>query len=221
MPTLLDLIDELAAAVTRFLTDVATESCAGHEPAAPFIDVSPTSYARVDTALMYDLGITRGTTPDRYSPSALVNREQMAAFLGRLWRLFHPDATPTVDLPFVDVSEWNFAYDDIRLMYELEITRGSSLTEYSPRDSVTREQMAAFLGRMWRALHPDHDPADVPPHQFLDIGAGSYANDDVSLMAWLGITAGTSATTYEPGAPVTREQMAAFMARLVRAAGEG
>ena len=212
---------ELATAIAQFGADVAAVPCAGHEPAAPFSDISPASYARIDAALMYDLGITRGTSTDRYSPNALVNREQMAAFLGRLWRLFHPDAVPTVDIPFQDVGAWNFAFDDIRLMYELEITRGSSETEYSPNVGVTREQMAAFLGRMWRALHPDHDPADVPHHEFVDIAPSSYADDDVSLMAWLGITTGTSDTTYAPGAYVSREQMAAFMARLVRAAGEG
>lgn len=227
LQAILDTPDEpvgaaLDTAVEQFYTDVAAEPCASHKPTAPFVDINPTSYARTDIALIYDLVITTGTSPTTYAPGDEVTREQMAAFLGRLWRLFHPDAAPTVEMPFDDVDESSYAYDDIRLLFELEITTGTLPGTYSPADSVTREQMAAFLGRLWRALHPDHDPTDVPAHGFVDIAETSFAYDDVSLIAWLAITTGTSPDTYSPADFVTREQMAAFLARLIRAtlAGE-
>ena len=64
---------------------------------------------------------------------------------------------------------------------------------------------------------PDADvaePAEEPP--FEDIPENSYAYDDIALIATLGITTGTTPTTYDPDLPVTREQMAAFLARLYR-----
>lgn len=222
----LDIPDEpvggtLDAAVEQFLAELAAEPCASHTPSAPFTDINAASYARVDIALIHDLAITTGTSPTTYSPADSVTREQMAAFLGRLWRLYHPDAEPTAEMPFGDVAESSFAYDDIRLLVELELTTGTSPTTYSPGDAVTREQMAAFIGRLWRALHPEHDPDVVPGHSFIDVHDESFADDDISLIAWLGITTGTSATTYGPTDFVTREQMAAFLARFIRAVFDG
>jgi hypothetical protein len=45
----------------------------------------------------------------------------------------------------------------------------------------------------------------------------SFAKDSVARIYGLGITTGTTATTYSPADPVTREQMASFLARLFRA----
>ena len=78
--------------------------------------------------------------------------------------------------------------------------------------------MASFLARLWRSLHPSFDESVVETHPFVDVDEGSFAYDDISLIFHLGITTGTSETTYAPGENVTREQMAAFLARLIRAA---
>ena len=48
--------------------------------------------------------------------------------------------------------------------------------------------------------------------------AGSFAADDIARIYGIGITTGTSATTYSPGDHVTREQMAAVLSRLYTAA---
>ena len=126
-----------------------------------------------------------------------------------------PVPTPS-EMPFDDVSESSFAYDDIALIYGLGITTGTSATTYSPDDYVTREQMAAFIGRLWRNLGR-LCPSALSP--FVDIGAASFASDDVNCLYGLGITTGTSATAYSPDDFVTREQMAAFLGRLWRNLG--
>jgi len=78
---------------------------------------------------------------------------------------------------------------------------------------VTREQMAAFLARLWRALGRTF-PADVST-PFTDI-YGSFAETDIGCIRSLGITRGTSPTTYSPKDQVSREQMAAFLSRTIR-----
>jgi hypothetical protein len=81
--------------------------------------------------------------------------------------------------------------------------------------------MAAFLARLHRLLTPTQpDDADAlatePTSPFDDVDPTSFAYDDIALIADLGITTGTSPSTYSPDDPVTREQMAAFLARLHR-----
>jgi hypothetical protein len=98
------------------------------------------------------------------------------------------------------------------------VTTGTSATTYSPKDNVTREQMASFLARLYGALTGGLAPVVSTP--FTDLAtASAFAREDIARIYGLGITTGTSATTYSPKDNVTREQMASFLARLFRVAG--
>lgn len=212
------------------------------EPPHPFGDVDTVSFAYNDITLLFDLAVTTGTSETTYSPDHDVTREQMAAFLGRMWRILAPaepeplggagqpeppTSLPYEMFPFDDVDPDSFAYDDIALIFELGITTGTGETTYSPADVVTREQMAAFLARMWDLLNPEDPSAETlelqsfpapDPYPFDDVDASSFAYGTIAQIAQLGITTGTSETTYSPSDDVTREQMAAFLARLYRLA---
>ena len=69
--------------------DHGDESVCHPSPPQPFGDVPTTSFAHDDIACIHALGITTGTSPTTYSPAATVTREQMGAFLARLWRAIH------------------------------------------------------------------------------------------------------------------------------------
>ena len=113
---------------------------------------------------------------------------------------------------FTDVAETSFAYNDVACIYALEVTTGTGATTYSPRDPVTRAQMASFLARLYERLNGAAAPVVATP--FTDVAKGSSASDDVGRIYGLKNTTGTSDTTYSPTAPVTRAQMASFLARL-------
>ncbi len=91
------------------------------------------------------------------------------------------------------------------------ITKGCnppSNTKFCPASPVTRAQLAAFLGR---AL--DLPPA--PPSGFVDT-VGLVFEHDIDRIAAAGITVGCNPPAndrYCPEAPVSRGQMAAFLAR--------
>ena len=197
------------------------------EPPHPFTDVDTDSFAYDDIALLYELAITEGTDTASYSPGQTVDREQMAAFLARIWRILSPDTVPATapdgEYPFDDVDPSSFAYDDIRLIFGLGITTGTGQTTYSPGREVSREQMAAFLNRLYELADADlataHAPEPEPivgAYPFEDVAPSSFAYDDIADIYQLGITTGTSASTYSPAERVDREQMAAFLARVYR-----
>jgi S-layer homology domain len=181
----------------------------------PFTDVSATSFAKDDIPCIFGLDVTTGTTATTYSPDDFVTREQMAAFLARLYRETTGEACSGGTTPFTDVSATSFAKDDIPCIFGLGITTGTTATTYSPDDFVTREQMAAFLARLYRKV-TDPACAGGTATPFTDISATSFAKDDIPCIFGLGITTGTTATTYSPDDFVTREQMAAFLGRLWR-----
>ena len=192
--------------------------CDDLETQTPFVDVLESSPAAQAIACIYALGITTGTTPTTYSPGANVNRAQMASFLARLYKATTGTEAPIADTPFTDVATTSPTYNDIGRIYGLSITTGTSPTTYSPGANVTRAQMASFLARLYKATTETDAPiADTP---FTDVATTSSAYNDIGRIYGLGITTGTTPTTYSPATNVTRAQMASFLAGLYKATTE-
>jgi secreted trypsin-like serine protease len=176
-----------------------------------FIDVG-SSFATNDIGCIFALEVTTGTSPTTYAPSAFVTRDQMAAFIARLYRAITGNECGIGPTPFTDIAD-SFAATDISCIYSLGVTTGTSDTTFSPGDRVTRAQMAAFIARLYRTITGNEcGPGPTP---FTDI-SGLFATADIGCIFELGVTTGTSSTTYAPDDHVTREQMAAFLALLYR-----
>ncbi len=181
------------------------------EGAPPFADVPPSSWAYGYINAIRAAGITGGCGNGNYCPQGLVTREQMAAFLIRAIE-GDPNAgyCNGVD-PFLDVTSGAWSCPHIKRLAELKITGGCGYGNYCPQGLVTREQMAVFIVR---AL--DGDPAanacnGVAP--FNDVPASSWSCGHIQRLVELGITQGCGNGSYCPGNEVTREQMAAYLAR--------
>jgi len=102
------------------------------------------------------------------------------------------------------------------------ITTGVTATTYEPTASVPRWQMALYLTRT--ASKAGHTLGSGADQGFTDISG--YAADiqtAINQLKQLGVTTGTTATTYSPDDNVTREQMSMFLDRLlgITAAGPG
>lgn len=113
--------------------------------------------------------------------------------------------------------------DAINCLAHYGIAQGRTETMFSPRETISRWQMALFLSR---AAGPAGVilPASPPDNGFTDIGALSEdAQAAANNLASLGIMVGTSATTFSPNTSVTRGSMAimldAFLSKAAR--GEG
>ncbi len=119
------------------------------------------------------------------------------------------------DAGFTDVPSGHENAGDINCIAYYGITQGTSATTYSPFMSVTREHMALFLTRLAGLVDIDmaSDPDDAG---FTDIGELSAESQTaINQLADLGITQGTSTTTYSPEDSVKRGHMALFIARLM------
>jgi hypothetical protein len=82
--------------------------------------------------------------------------------------------------------------------------------DYLPGADIRRDQMAAYLVRALETTERDlPEPSD---HGFDDVEGRHHAGD-IRRLADIGVAAGTSASTYSPGDPVTRAQMATFLLR--------
>jgi len=123
------------------------------------------------------------------------------------------------DSGLTDIGQLSLeAQQAINALAFYEITLGRSDGTYQPTASVTRSQMALFLARVFQYAVDTTDleaPASITDPGFTDTSALTQeAKDAIALLYTLGITQGTTATTYSPYADVTRRDMASFMVRL-------
>lgn len=114
---------------------------------------------------------------------------------------------------FSDVPLNNAFYNDIGKLSARNVTLGCGNGHFCPNDSVTRDQMAAFIVRALGEFNPP-TPAT---QRFIDVSPANPFYNFVDRLAALNITLGCGGGNYCPATPVLREQMAAF---LVRALGE-
>jgi hypothetical protein len=127
---------------------------------------------------------------------------------GDFWYAFAGDPDRAVGgadpLPFSDIAGSAFV-DEIIWLADQGITTGCSATRFCPGDPVTRGQMASFLYRAF----------DLPwtSQDFFTDDEGLVHEGAINRVAKAGITTGCSETAFCPGDPVTRGQMASFLAR--------
>jgi hypothetical protein len=186
----------------------------------PFTDVGPGAHHDNILCLAY-AGITQGTTPTTYNPSAVVRRDQMATFVARaideMNRLVAPGKN-LHELPideddddfWDDVAPGSTHHQNIGRLFEAGIVNGTDNRTYNPSGAVTRAQMATFINRSEAFV--TGSPYTTTQDFFTD-DEGNTHEDNVNAVASLGIAQGKTANTYGPDDPVTRDQMASFLIR--------
>jgi pimeloyl-ACP methyl ester carboxylesterase len=133
-------------------------------------------------------------------------------------------APPGGEPLFGDIAGNTFEAEIVCLVLA-EITRGVAEGVYSPDTDVSRQQMASFIARLIDAagrLAPDGAPLPALPahdgtNRFVDVADDDEHVASVNRLAAAGIVlggpGGRSADHYGPALPVSRAQMASFVAR--------
>jgi subtilisin-like proprotein convertase family protein len=117
------------------------------------------------------------------------------------------------DSPFSDVAYNHPFCAEIKWMKDSEISTGFDAgATYRPLTAVTRQAMSAFMARLFGA---QLTACSTPP--FPDVAIGHPFCPEIKWMNETAISTGFGDGTYRPGTAVTRQAMAAFMARLARA----
>jgi len=178
-----------------------------------FVDVPPGYWAEDYIYAIYDAGYTTGCSqnPLKYCPLDPVSRDQMAAFIVRAKEGEPPADYCATGSPFSDVSPDTWPCKYIKRLSELGITQGCGPGIYCPDRDVTRAEMAAFLVRAVEGEPPADYCATGSP--FSDVSSDTWPCKYIKRLLELEITKGCGPGVYCPNDPVTRDQMAAFLAR--------
>ena len=164
-------------------------------------------------------GITLGCSPirpDWFCPSRVITRSQMMAFLARAL-LDGGDNLPAVETSrFLDVPETASYLRYLEWLADIGVVQSNRTKTFRPSEPLTRLDMAVFLTRAFPHIESVIPPTGV----FADILVGAPHAPEVEAIQAVGVTQGcsTEPRLYCPDAPVTRAQMASFLARALEGA---
>lgn len=108
------------------------------------------------------------------------------------------------DLP---ADHWAYAYVD--RLWQAGTVQGVGDGRFAPDNIVTR---AEFVTMLHRALG---SPQAIGASSFTDVAPSLWYASAVAWAAESGVIKGTSETTFSPNAPITREQLATILHRLL------
>jgi Tol biopolymer transport system component len=180
-----------------------------------FEDVPVGSWAFCDTEACVGAGIVAGYEDSCYHPEWAVARDQMAVYVSRA--LAGGDQSiPTgpAEPTFADVPTDHWAYNHVEYAHALGVVQGY-WDGYHPEYGVDRGQMAVYIARA--VAGGDLGVPDGPPTPtFPDVAPGgewAWCYRHVEYIASEDVAGGYYDGLYHPEYPVTRDQMAVYIAR--------
>ena len=106
----------------------------------------------------------------------------------------------------IDVNQWY--HEAVDFAVENEIMNGMTATTFEPEGTLTRAQVATMLYRIF-----GEQDATGMEEPFADVNESDWFYAAVTWAYNAGIINGMSATTFEPNASITREQLAVMLYR--------
>lgn len=112
-----------------------------------------------------------------------------------------------VDVPFTDVNENDWFYEDVAYVYEKSLMNGTGSSLFSPDVTTTRGMIVTILYRL------EGEPSVSGNCPFEDVKAGSYCEKAIIWAEENDIVSGYGNGKFGPDDPITREQMAVILYR--------
>lgn len=169
-----------------------------------FEDVAVDAYYASAVEWAVKNGITTGASSTTFEPDASCTRGQMVTFL---WRAAGKPEPKTTTCAFTDVEAGSYYEKAVLWAVENGITKGTSKTEFSPEDTVSRGEAVTFL---WRQAG---EPEVSGQQSFTDVEAGAYYEKAVLWAVETGVTKGTGDGKFSPDEPCVRAQIVTFLYR--------
>jgi len=168
-----------------------------------FKDVDEKSPYFADITLLSELTIIKGYADGTFKPQANVTRAEFATMV---WRLFDM-GEPTTTNHFSDVDSKKYYAKAVNKLAENKLIHGYGNSTFKPNQPVTREEAAKILAiALGLPLNGESNFNDVP--------ANSPFSKYIHALNEKEIISGTSETLYSPKLNITREQVAATLARV-------
>ena len=113
-------------------------------------------------------------------------------------------------LPFSDVNAGDWFYDSVVYIFNQDLMNGVSDTLFNPRGDLSRAMFVTILGRL-----DGFNPSKYTENPFTDVANGQWHTPYICWAAENEIVGGYDNGLFGTNDPITREQMAAIIARYI------
>ena len=120
---------------------------------------------------------------------------------------------PAPAMPFTDVHEGDWFYEEVLYAYENGLMNGVGDNRFAPNSETTRAQLVTILYRL------EGEPAVSGDLPFTDVEAGIWYTDAILWAAQNNIVNGVNDTEFAPGDDLTRQQLVTILYRYAEAKG--
>ena len=125
-------------------------------------------------------------------------------------------------VPFIDIRETDWFYDDVAFVFLNGLFKGISQNEFAPKMTMSRAMLATVIYRLDTLFRSEGEsktvetPKAAYQNPFNDVPEGKYYTDAVKWAAANEILRGTGNGAFEPDKELTREQMAVILYRYMK-----
>lgn len=182
-------------------------------PITPFTDASRSAWYHDGVHYCLEKGIMNGMQATVFAPNGDITRAMVAAMLYRL------EGSPAVSgtCSFGDVRNGDWFYDAVLWAKQTGVVNGLEETKFAPKNSITREQLAAMMYRYaeYKGVDVSDNSETVSYLSYAD--ASAVSQWAVPTMDWsvsAGLINGMTQTTLVPKGTATRAQTATIFLRL-------
>lgn len=160
----------------------------------------------------------KGNGDNTFSPSRQVTRSEFAEIIVLGLGLMRQDAPQNI-FPDVPASAWY--RDAVALADEFGIVRGYDNGHFEGGQQITREQGFAMIARAYRLIQSEEVPnqeqiaSTLAPYAD-EANVAAWAKADVAQLITAGIIQGNGPELLSPKAQMTRAEVAALMARMLK-----
>ena len=186
-------------------------------PELPFTDVPADRWYYDSVKTAYETGLMKGIKEELFVPDGELTRGMFVTILARVEGV-EPENYPGT--MFLDVKEGSWFTPYVNWAASNGIVNGVGDWKFAPDKPITREQMAAILGRYvdLKGLPLPVTDSEFDEFGYLDSASISgWAKEAVTSMKRYGLMEGGSDGTFSPKATTTRAQAAAVFIRLGKA----
>ncbi|WP_458124717.1 S-layer homology domain-containing protein [Paenibacillus sp. Z3-2] len=161
----------------------------------------------------------KGNGDNTFSPDRSVTRSEFAEIVVLGLGLMHSDAQ-TADFPDVLANVW---YGNaVAIANEFDIVRGYDNGNFNGGQQITREQGFAMIARAYRLIQSEGLPGQEQIASTLEkyedsASVAAWAKADVAQLIAAGIIQGNGPELLSPKAQMTRAEVTALMARMLKA----
>jgi beta-glucosidase len=176
-------------------------------------------WAQNNIEILATAGIIHGKTESLFVPDASITRAEFIALIVRALEYAMVDLTveDTAQTSFTDLEAGAWYVEEVQYAAQLGIVKGTGDGKFNPNSNITREQVAAIIGRTYALYDGEYSvDADSILSTYTDKDTISdWAKNDVALLVVLKVINGVSTYKMGPLENATRAQAAVMLNRFL------